>query len=204
MPIPLSSTAVAEKNKLANSDSVFLLAMAINIPSMEDPIRVVGNTDDITWRDTTWVAFPFEIDEISESDTGEVPRVDVRVGNVNREMEQYIHDYDAYVKENGPAPIVCDLYVINSLDLASGDPVVHHVFELIQPRTNSMWATFTLGATNPWVRRYPQSRLLPACQWRKFKGFGCNYDGVETECDRSLVRCRELGNSHRFRGYYAA
>lgn len=203
MPIPLSSTAISEKNKIANSDSVFLLAMEIDIPSLEAPIRVVANTDNITWRGETWIAFPFDIDEISDTDAGEVPRVDVRVGNVNREMEGYIHDYDAYVKEHGPSPITCDLYVLNSLDLESGDPVVHHVFELIQPRTNPQWATFTLGATNPWVRRFPHSRLVTACQWRRFKGVGCDYDGPETECDRSLNRCRELENSHRFRGFYA-
>lgn len=202
MPLPLSSTAIIEKNKLANPDSVFLAAMEITVPGLETPIRVVANTEDITWRGETWVAFPFEIDEISESMT-EVPRVEVRVSNVSRQMELYLHEYDRYCKLNGYDPVVCKIFVVNSLNLASSDPEVEHEFLLLQPRTNAQWATFTLGASNPWNRRYPQRRLLPSCPWR-FKGTECQYAGAEGSCNKTLARCRELSNTSRFGGHYAA
>lgn len=201
MPLPLSSIAIDEKNKIATSDSVFLLAMKIEIPGMATPIRVVANTEDITWQGETWQAFPFEINEISEADSGEVPRVDVRVSNVSREIEYYLHAYDLYCKTNGYEPIVCTIYVLNSLNLASDTPEVDHLFELIQPKTTPQWATFTLGASNPWTRRFPARRLLPMCQW-VFKSDACGYSGTETECDKTLSRCRELSNSERFGGFY--
>ena len=202
MPLPLSSIAIEEKNKLANSDSVFLLALKITIPGVATPVRVVANTEDITWEGETWQAFPFEVNEITETESGEVPRIDVKVSNVSREMELYIHAYDLYCKTNGFYAIECVLYVLNTLDLANPDPVTWHVFELIQPKTDAMWVTFTLGAANPFNRRYPQRRLVPSCQW-KFKSDECGYSGVQSECNKTLSRCRELNNSSRFGGFYA-
>ena len=34
----------------------------------------------------------------------------------------------------------------------------------------------------------------------KFKGVQCGYKGDETECNKTLSRCRALGNSVRFGG----
>ena len=210
MPLPLSSIAIQEKNKIANSDSVFLLLAEIIIPGLPDPIRVVANTEDLAvengtgyqWRGQDWIAFPFEIDEINESDSGEVPRVEIKVGNVNREIEFYLHEYDRYCKINGHVPVVCHLYVINTLNVGSNDPEVHHEFELVQPKTSSQWATFVLGASNPFNRRFPQRRMIPACGW-KFKDFRCGYSGSALNCNKSFARCKQLGNSRRFGGFYA-
>ena len=91
MPLQISSIAVEEKNKLA-TDSVWLLAMKITIPgSPSDTIvRVVKNTENISWAGETYQAFPFEIEPIMAESKGEVPRVDVRVSNVNRALESYV------------------------------------------------------------------------------------------------------------------
>ncbi len=202
MPLPLSSIAIEEKNKLANSDSVFLIALEIIIPGLPDSIKVVANTEDVTWRDDNWQAFPFEMEEITETDSGEVPRVDIRVSNVSREMEFYLHEYDRYTKLNGHQPVICHIYVLNTLDLESGDPVVSHEFELIQPKTNPQWATFTLGASNPFNRRFPQRRMIPVCGW-KFKDARCRYSGSSRNCNKSFARCKQLNNTHRYGGFYA-
>ena len=117
----LSSTAIAEKNKLA-TDSVFLLLVAITIPGLAQPVRVAANNESVTWNGQTWQPFPFEIDELVEESKGEVPQIVIRVGNESRVMEQYLQDYDAYTKTNGFSPITCDLYVVNSKNLAKRDP----------------------------------------------------------------------------------
>ena len=169
MPLALSATAIEEKNKLA-TDGVWLVALKITIPGVSTPIRVVKNNEDITWQGETWTAFPFEIDEISETSKGEVPQVNVRVSNVSRAMEAYIHDYDAYCKTNGLQSITVNIYVVNSKNLGSSTPEVEHVFELKRPKTDSKWATFTLGASNPFKRRFPLNRLMKNyCRYR-FKG----------------------------------
>ena len=201
MPLPLSTVAIQEKNKLANSTSVFLLLLQITVPGLEDPIRVVANTENIIWNGHEWIAFPFEINEIVESNTGEVPRVDVRVSNVGRAMEMYVHEYDRHCKINGRVPIEARIIVVNSLGLESPEPEVEHVFELLQPKSSPQWMTFVLGAANPWNRRFPQRRMIPSCGWR-FKSPRCGYAGAAATCDGTITSCRQLGNT-RFGGAYA-
>ena len=199
-PLPISSIAVTEKNKLNNADSVFLVALKITIPGFVDPIYLVANNEDITWQGETWRAFPFEINELTEV-TGERPRVEVRVANASREMELYVHEYDRYNKINGYSPITCNIYVVNSLNLASATPEVEHEFLLLQPKSSPQWVTFILGASNPWNYRYPQARMTPSCRWR-FKGTQCQYAGLEETCNKTLGRCRELANSERWGGAF--
>lgn len=159
MPLPISGTAISEKNKLT-SDSVWHIAIEVTVPGLADPIRIVDNNADVTWRGETWQAFPFELDPIPEGNKGEVPRVDLRVSNVSRAMEQYLHAYDAYIKSLGYSPITFSIFVLNSKNLASTTPEVEHIFELTQPRTDSKWATLTLGADNPFSKRFPVHRIL--------------------------------------------
>ena len=206
MPIPISSYAIAEKNKVS-SDTCWLLAMRITIP--DDPssqiVRVIANNEDITWAGYTWQAFPFEIDEIGENSKGEVPRVDVRISNVSRVMEYYLHAYDTYTKLNGYSPITVEIMVINTGNLGNTTPEVSYEFELQQPKTNAQWATFTLGASSPYRKRFPEYRILKnQCQHKDFKGVECSYVGAETECDRTLARCKELANAERYGGFPGA
>jgi phage-related protein len=201
VPLELSSTVITEKNKLANADSVFLVALQITIPGVATPVRVVANTDNITWRGATWQALAFGIAEIRDV-AGELPRVEVWVSNINRAMEAYLHQYDYYTKVNGYRAVECKIFVINTYDLANTNPVAEHDFILIQPKTTPQRATFILGASSPWGYRYPMNRMVPTCRWRTFKGSQCAYAGAETECNRTLTRCRELNNSHRFGGFY--
>lgn len=202
MPVTLSSTVIDEKNALG-STSVFLLALEITIPGTL-PIRVVRNTANITWRGQTWQKFPFEIEEISLGDKGEVPQVNLKVSNVSRVMEAYIQEYDTYCKANGYSQITVTIYVLNSLDLANTDPCVQHDFILKQPKTNSQWATFVLSASNPYRRRVPQGRILKNhCRYR-FKDRRCQYAGAATQCDHTLTNCRTLANSVNYGGFPAA
>lgn len=201
MVLDISSVVTGEKNKLANADSVFVVLAEITIPGLEEVIRVARNTENITWRGYTWQAFTFEVDEINSTSKSEVPRVDLRVGNVNRTMGAYLEEYDVYVKANGGARISVSIYVVNTLDLANTSPAYEAVLYLKQPKVTSQWATFTLGAINTFLRRFPNGRMLRnACQYARFKGDRCGYSGSETVCNRSLTRCRELGNSARFGG----
>ena len=205
MPLPLSSIALSEKNKLA-TDAVWFVALKITIPGVGTPIRIVRNNESITWQGETWQAFRFEIEEIGEGRTGEVPRVDLRVSNVDRVMESYIQQYDGYIKANGFSPIEVYIYVLVSKDLASPTPVAEHLYELKQPKSNSIWATFVLGASNPFNKRFPQHRHLKNhCRFRYNYPVGSSLlcgapSSAYTTCDKTLAACRQRNNSIRFGG----
>ena len=191
-PLTISSTALANKNALTD-DSVWHLLLKITIPGVGTPIRLARNNENVTWDSETWTAFPFELNDISEESKGEVPQVELRVGNVSRAMEAYLQAYDLYLKTSGFSPIVVNIYVVNSENLGSATPEVEHQFELIAPKTNSMWATFTLGAANPFNQRYPQFRLLKSHCRYVFKGTLCGYTGSSaTTCNKTITKCRAL------------
>lgn len=230
MPLSLSSIAIQEKNKLA-TDSVFLVALKIIIPGIvytgtefEQPVRIVNNSENITWQysktaeeisgnlwDGTWIAFPFTLDELSDQSGGEVPTVTIRISNVTRVMDSYLQFYDNYVKANGFYPITVNIYVVNTRVIygdeytigdPDADPEVEHIFQLKKPSVDSMWATFVLSADNPYMRRFPQNRILKNHCRYKFKGSDgrCGYTGAVTVCNHTLVTCRALNNSIRFGG----
>ena len=210
MPLTISTWAIAEKNKTSQSNC-WLLAMEISIPDAPGPpvtfttVRVVANNGDVTWAGHIWQALPFEIDEIGENSKGEVPRVDVRICNVSRIFEYYLQEYDTFTKTYGYTPITVKIMVINTGNLANTTPEVCYEFDLNQPKTNSQWATFTLGASNPYRKRFPEYRILKnQCQYKSFKGIECGYAGAETVCDRTLSRCKALNNSGRYGGFPGA
>ena len=47
----------------------------------------------------------------------------------------------------------------------------------------------------------PIMKYRTTCQVRRFKDCRCGYTGEETKCDRTLERCKELGNVENFAGY---
>ncbi len=204
MPLSLSTIAIEEKNKLAR-DSQFVICLLITIPGLEDPLRIVRDNQNLTWLGETWTAFRFDIDEIGDTDKGEVPQVNIRVSNASRAMEHYIQDYDAWVKNNGFTPITVNIYVVNTKAVTNNgscDPEVEHIFELTKPSSGPQWVTFALGASNPFNRRFPLPRMFRnLCRYRQFKSARCGYAGAQTTCDRTLTRCRELNNSPRFGGF---
>jgi len=209
MPLDISTWAITEKNKVSQINC-WLLALEITIPGYpaEEIARIIANNDDITWAGHLWQAFPFEIDEIGENSKGEVPRIDIRISNINQVMEYYIQTYDAFLKAHGYSAIKVKIMVINSGNLANTTPEVSYDFELVQPKKNSQWATFTLGASNPYRRRYPEYRILRnQCQYKQFGGIECGYvipGGTTPACDRTLTACRTFNNSGRFGGFPGA
>ena len=197
----LSNQTTQDKNALA-TDAVFLVLLEINIPSV-DTVYLVNNTEDITWDGHIWQSFPFDFDDISQGASGEVPQWTLKISNVNRAIEQYLINYDLYLKQNGIEGnnITCVIRVVNSNDLANNDPIVQYDALLQQPTTTPEWATFKLGAKNPFTKQFPPRKILKAfCGW-KFKSVECGYTGPETVCDKTLTTCRLYNNSPRFGGF---
>jgi phage-related protein len=200
MPVILNSEVIREKNAL-HSANPFLLLLEIVVPGLDSPLRVVLNTENIRWRGVSWQAITFELDEISQGGTGEVPQVELRVANPGRVFEPYIDMYDEYVKHNGFTPITVHILVINTADMDSGKPVVDHEYELKNPQSNGQWIVFTLGASNPFDLRFPVDRILKGhCRFR-FRDRRCNYKGAIPTCNHTLTDCRKKGNSARFGGF---
>jgi lambda family phage minor tail protein L len=191
--MPLPTDIIAAKNSLSASGAwLYLLEILVD---GEDPLRLVQNSEDVTWDGNTWTRFPFQIDEIGEDGKGEVPRIRILVSNVGRSMQALLEEYD------GISDATVNLYVVHSDNLDETDPVVEYAFEVQKVTAAEDWVTFELGAENRFNVRCPRTRLLKNfCRW-DFKSTECGYSGGETACDHTLSRCRELSNSERFGGF---
>lgn len=192
----MTLTTINDLNSLG-SDAVLVPALEIKIPSL-DPIYIVKNRENITFNGNTYQAFDFNIEDLSQGGKGELPTWVIKVDNSTRILEQYILNYDLYLKNNGIAGnyIECIIRVLNTNDLS--EAVLEEYFELNQPMTDSRFATFNLSASSPFRMQYPQRRIFQnMCQW-KFKDDRCAYSGSETVCNKSLTRCIQLSNSSRF------
>lgn len=202
MPIVLSPLAYQEKNSLA-SNGIWAILVEIYIPQLDDYIRVTANNEDITWNGHVWQSFPFEMDEMFDSTKGEIPQLSIRICNINGVAQYYIES------ANGATGSSVKIMVINTNTMASNNaPEIELDFTVKSTSVDAMWATFVLGVTNPFSIMIGQRMIRTGCRFNGingtqngFKGSRCKYSGAQTECNKTLTRCRELGNSVNFGGF---
>ena len=188
--LTLAQVLIAQKNALADTDAWVLLIEMI----FDNTIRVAQNTVDIVWNGATYIAFPIELDVIGETSKGEVPQVVARVSNVNQAVQAEVEAI------NGAVGYDVNIHVVHTGNLDQ-TAVPSWSFEVVGCHIDSEWATFKLGAINPYTRRFPPDRVQATICRHKFKGTLCGYSGGETACDKTLTRCRVLVNSDRFGGF---
>jgi len=204
--VGLSAGAFIEKNKMASANA-WLVLLQITMPD-DTVFRVCANNEDVTWPVTAgnvYSAFPFEVDEIGDSSKGEVPSFSIKVSNITRTLIPYLEDQDGLIDST------IKLYIVNSINattdaLGAGvnnnSPEIELDYDVTDSNYDAQWVYFTLGALNPYNRRFPRNKVWKnICSYKEFGGDRCQYAGAETTCDRSLATCRDtMNNSINFGG----
>ena len=181
-----------EKNNIA-STAPWLALLDLTLPD-NSHIRLVRNTEDITFGGNVYTAFAFDLGEIRSAGEGKISGVALRVANPERAFALYMEQYAGLVGCN------VTLQVVHAGNLSEDHSELALYWQVIAATVDDEWVTFTLGEENPLRRRFPLQSAMPAnCNWI-FKGAECAYAGAATSCDRSLDNCRSLGNSVRFGG----
>ena len=190
----LSAAASLEKNKLC-SDGAYLVLLELTIPALPEPILLVRNTEDITWRGKTWTAFPFELSDVKQTSDGEIPELNLQVSNVNRIMQSYVE------QAHGGVDSSVRLYVINSNLLTDSNPLLEEFFSVTKVSCNEEYVSISLGVGYGKTRRPLLRYLKDFCQ----STYGSCKCGVSKEemskypdCPHTLVACRARNNSGRF------
>jgi len=196
MPQPLSLAATLEKNKLAAAGA-WITLLDITLPDATH-IRVCDNDSDVTWPTVggeTWAAFPFQLDALTYSGRGELPTLVCRVSNVTRAIQGYLE------QASGGIGSTVRLLIVHSehLDLAAAE--IDETFDVTAAVADVHWVTFTLGAPNPLLTRFPRHTFSrDHCRWI-YKSSECGYGGSLATCNRNLSDCRAHNNSLRFGGF---
>ena len=194
MSLSLPPALISQKNLLETDDPVLAL-LEIDMPQLMDTLRLVANEVDITWNGNDYAAFPFEISDLGEPQKGELPSITIRVSNVSRAIQGYVELADGGVDAD------VKIIVINGGDLAFTTPYIELDFRVSGTSVDENWVNFNLTSVDTWARLFPKNKVIKNHCSYKFKGLHCAYAGVETECNRTLTRCRELNNSDRFGGF---
>ena len=190
--LDLSAVAKLEKNKVASTGAWLVL---LEIQFQGATIRIVNNTENVTWNGQEWIAFPFTLGEVTEDSKGELPQLTLKVSNVTRAMQQYVEQHA------GGTDAMVILRVVHSDHLDLATPEIEEYFMIKKTNTDAQWVTFTLGPDFTMTQRIPPDRYKKNFCPFKFKGIKCAYLGAATECNKTLGRCRELNNSIRYGGH---
>jgi phage-related protein len=198
------------KHQLASADP-WLLFLEVDLPAVgtnpATTLRTVHNNEDVVYQGNTWTAFAFDIPPI-DGKPGELPQLQVRVSNVNRQIHSLLESYD------GGAGGTVTFFVVSRLDL-SGTPAQTWTFEIQGATADEQWATFTLSATSPMKIPFPRGRYsVNHCPYKYNSpsmqaaldpdGVWCGYSGAILDCDHTLEGtngCRAHANSARFGGH---
>ena len=88
-----SQAATLAKNCLEN-DGAFLIFLEIKYFGLET-IRLVRNTEDISWQGKTWTRFPFAL-ETSSEDGKTIPSMNLQVSNCQGMIQEYLQKYNGF------------------------------------------------------------------------------------------------------------
>ncbi len=151
--------------------------------------------NNVTFDSIEYEKFPITHSEITENTKGEIDNVKVQVSNISRLIEYYLQNYDLRGKKisikmvwaNKLDDPDCYIEFSNYID-SYGSNVKNVVFNLMSKFD-------VLNVTLPTMLY-----LRDVCQWI-FRGEECAYSGEATSCNRTIQRCKELGNSKRFIGF---
>jgi phage-related protein len=192
--LDLQLASILEKNKISNT-TAFIVLLEIIIPGIAEHIRVCYNNADIIWNSYTWLAFPFELGEVTE-DRSELPSINLKVSNVNKVVSGYLE------QTSGGAGSTVIIRVVNSANLEATEPDLEETFAVQGVTVDISYATFRLGADTAATLRRPFGIYQGRHCRNKFKDVKCGYNGAATVCDKTLARCKELNNSVRWNAEY--
>ncbi len=146
---------------------------------------------DITFQGNKYIAFPFKLADVNHNST-DLPNVKLSVSNVTK-------DYQRLRREDNQGFTGANVIVrVINTNIPNVCEVEEH-FVITGSVANAEWMEFTLGTDFSFtsVSLGPHhERLCPLSS----KGVQCGYKGNESECNKTLSRCRALGNSVRFGG----
>ena len=194
-----SVATVAEKNKIF-SDIAFVVALKIRVidPTTKllvEEIRLVRNSEDISYFENIYVATPFDINFGSEA--GGMPDVSLSIPDYTRAIQGRMQAY------GGGVGFEVDMMIINTGNLDQ-EPENVEWFEVTGASASNYVTSWTLGTSNSLLHPFPRRRQYrDRCAWR-FRSAECGYTGSAATCDLSLQGpngCSAKSNEIHFGGF---
>jgi len=161
-------------------------------------LRYTNWTTDVVFDGQTYTKYAITHDNISESLDGSAVKVKLKIGNVNRTIQYYLENW------NGLRDAKVNILQVFFDELSTPSAVDLLTFFIADSAVDARDATFVLSSKfDVFDITLPRRKFYRSYCSHKFKDAGCAYSGVETTCNKSMQRCKELGNIHRYGAFPA-
>lgn len=154
----------------------------------------------LSYNGVDYIGSPLEHGDITKDDNQSVNKLEIKVSNIGLGISGIIGNRGNVIS-NAPAVLTTVLLDINNQIIQDTEAI------LFAGRCNNLTITnetASMDIETPlggFEYSCPVMKFRTSCQVRRFKDVRCGYTGSETTCDRTLTRCKELNNSHNFRGF---
>lgn len=191
----LNATFITQKN--AQENKPLYLYMLYDYDGSDNNLYFCAYDTNVTFDGQEYTKFPIMHESIGENTRGQIDSVKLMIANVSRLIQAYLENYDLRGKKVSILTVWAD-------HLDDSDAYTEDIFYIDSYTADQDNVVFTitskfdvLGVELP-ARKYSRNY----CGW-KFKGADgyCGYSGAETECNKTLQRCRELANNSRYGGF---
>lgn len=201
--IPLIQPLIEEKNKVSQ-EQPWLLFLTLTNVAKTLTLRLVRNTENITFKGHEYVAFPFDIDPIPEASKGSLPTLAIRVSNADRQIQTYIEQDETFGSGWEVLITLAHVSQLNGTTLPDQVAEIEHKFQSLDLVANNEELIINLGVRNPMLVQFPRQIFSGGFCQRTFNdGEGCPYSTqgkVGTSfviCKRTIAQCKERFDSNR-------
>jgi phage-related protein len=145
-----------------------------------------------------FLAGPLKVTDVVKNDNFEY--LQVSLSNVGASLSGLIGEHGDVI--TGAKCLLEEVFLGNDSTVIS-----NRAYPLFVGQANNLsltreLVTFDIEAVlGAYVAISPNMTYGVNCQWRKFKDCRCGYTGPEIACDKTMTRCKELGNLANFGGF---
>lgn len=204
--INLIQPLIEEKNKVSQ-DQPWLLFLSMTNVKGDLTIRLVRNTENITFKGHEYIAFPFEIDSIPEATKGALPQVAVKVSNVDRQIQTYVEKDETFGSGWSVTLSLAHYSQLNGTTIEDQVAEIEHEWRSLDITADNEVLNINLGVQNPLNIQFPRQKYTGGFCQRIFNdGEGCPYatQGINigyTSCKKTLDQCKQRFSEYRTNSY---
>jgi len=195
MPIPVIQPLIEGKNELSQQ-TPWLLCLTMTNVAGDLILRLVNNTENVTYKGEEYIAFPFELDTLPEVTKGSLPSVALKVSNIDRQIQSYIEQDPTF---GSGWEVIVSLVLASHLDETPPEGQVAEIEQIWQSLDSTAtveYMTINLGMANPMLIQFPRQKYSGGFCQRVFNdGIACPYGTIGipgfTFCKKTLANCKE-------------
>ena len=153
---------------------------------------------DVTFDGQVYTKYAIKHDGVNEQLGGKIGRVNLTVANIDRNIQYYLENF------SGLRDAQVNILQVFQDELTDPQVVDTMTFFVSSVSVKTATATFVLTPKyDAFTIQLPRRIFHRGYCSHLFKGDGCAYSGGESSCNKSLQRCVELGNVHRYGAFPA-